>query len=164
MNVTGIIVDDFLDKPDLVRSAALQLEFTGTGQFPGLRSDRADEDYERYIKTKFEKILNLKIKEFVQDSFRFQLCTGEAETWIHSDETDWAAVLYLTPNPPVEAGTGLYRKTGEEWELVSAFGNLYNRLVLYPGRLYHKSIMPGFGNTRETGRLTQVFFFNLENE
>jgi len=164
MNVTGIIIDDFLDKPDLVRNSALQLEFNATGQFPGFRSDRADENYERYIKEKFEKILNLKIKEFVQDSFRFQICSDNVDSWVHSDETDWAGILYLTPNPPVEAGTGIYRKVGEEWELVSAFGNLYNRLVLYPGRLYHRSIMSGFGHSKETGRLTQTFFFNIEHE
>jgi hypothetical protein len=39
-------------------------------------------------------------------------------------------------------------------------GNVYNRLILYRGTLYHRSMIPGFGDSVETGRLTQVFFFD----
>ena len=39
-------------------------------------------------------------------------------------------------------------------------GNVYNRLVLYRGDLFHRSLQSGFGNSVETGRLTQVFFFD----
>ena len=161
MDINTVIVDNFLDKPDVVRSSALSLEFTGTGPFPGLRSNRVDYDYEKYIKEKIETVLNCKIKEFVQDSFRFQICFENTETWVHKDETDWAGVLYLTPDAPYEAGTGIYEEKKGEWELVTAIGNVYNRLALYNGRLFHRSILPGFGNNNETGRLTQVFFFNV---
>ena len=42
-------------------------------------------------------------------------------------------------------------------------GNVYNRLVLYRGKeLYHSSILPGFGDTLETSRLTQTFFFDVK--
>ena len=163
MKITTIIVDDFLDKPDLVRQSALSLPFEGTGSFPGFRSDKAAEDYEVYIQEKIEKILNCKITEFKQDSFRFQICTENVETWVHKDETEWAAVLYLTPNAPLEAGTGIYYDTGSSFELETGIGNVYNRLVIYRGTLLHKSILPGFGSSKETGRLTQVFFFNTED-
>ena len=44
-----------------------------------------------------------------------------------------------------------------------AVGNVYNRLVAYRGNmLYHRSIVPGFGDSVETGRLTQVFFFDVK--
>lgn len=161
MYVNTIVVDNFLDSPDIVRKSALSLEFTELGNFPGLRSDRVDYDYENYVKLKIESILNSKIKEFVQDSFRFQVCFEDAETWIHKDETDWAGVLYLTPDAPAETGTGIYEEKNGEWELVTAIGNVYNRLALYNGRLFHKSIVPGFGHNKETARLTQVFFFNV---
>ena len=45
-----------------------------------------------------------------------------------------------------------------------AVGNVYNRLVAYRGKmLYHSSIVPGFGNSLETSRLTQTFFFDIRN-
>ena len=179
MNLTTIIIDDFLDKPDLVRASALTLSFHNHGPYPGSRSDRADYDYENYIKSKIESITPLKIKKFKQDSFRFQVCYETDNTWLHYDETGWAGILYLSPNAPVNAGTGLYRHKitqkmqgpGEldvsiesDWEIVTSIGNVYNRLALYNGQLYHRSLLPGFGNTLETGRLTQVFFFEADDK
>ena len=42
-------------------------------------------------------------------------------------------------------------------------GNVYNRLVLYRGKyLNHCSIKPGFGDTLETSRLTQTFWFDVK--
>jgi len=164
MNINAIIVDNFLDKPDLVRNSVLSLPFEATGPYPGFRSDRADKDYEAYVQSKFEKILNCKIKEFVQDSFRFQLCMDNVESWVHKDETDFAAVLYLTPNAPPQSGTGIYADTGKGFELVTAIGNVYNRLAIYDGQILHRSMLSGFGTTKETGRLTQVFFFNVEKD
>jgi len=176
MNINTLIVDNFLDKPDLVRQSALSLDFYRSGSFPGLRTDRADHDYEKYIKEKLEKILNLNISGFYQDSFCFQLCLENNETWIHHDETHWAGILYLTPEAPVSAGTAIYRhiptgvfsgpaeidvKDTENWEIITAVGNLYNRLVLYKGNMFHRSLVSGFGHSKETGRLTQTFFFNL---
>lgn len=163
MIINTIIVDNFLDNPDLVRKSVLELPFEATGPYPGLRSDRADKEYEAYVKTKLETILNCKIKEFVQDSFRFQLCVENVETWVHKDETIWAAVLYLTPNAPYSAGTGIYEDGPSNYDLVTAIGNVYNRLVVYRGTLFHRSMQAGFGKDKETGRLTQVFFFNTED-
>ena len=163
MELNTIIVDNFLDNPDIVRQSVLDLEFKQSGDFPGLRTDRADKDYETYIQGKIEKILGSTIKERTQDSFRFQLRLEKDDTWIHKDQTDWAGILYLSPNAPVESGTGIFRKKQNDWELVTGIGNVYNRLALYNGRLYHRSMMPGFGNTVYNGRITQVFFFNLED-
>ena len=58
----------------------------------------------------------------------------------------------------------MYHKDDDgEWEMNIAVGNVYNRLIAYRGKsLYHRSIVPGFGNSLETSRLTQVFFFDLE--
>jgi hypothetical protein len=49
----------------------------------------------------------------------------------------------------------------DDWEEVDRFGNIYNRLVLYRGNLYHASV-DYFGTTPEDGRLFQTFFFNTE--
>ena len=68
---------------------------------------------------------------------------------------------YLTPNPPLDSGTAIYEN--EESDMNIGVGNVYNRLVAYRGKvLYHRSILPGFGNTLETSRLTQTFFFDVK--
>jgi len=165
MDVNLIITDDFLANPDHVREQVLKIPFDRTGGFPGARTEGADEEYQRYVQQKISAIMGVKIQSWKMDSFSFQLCTEEVETWVHKDQSDWAGVLYLTPNAPLDAGTGLYREDGDGgYELVTALGNVYNRLVLYRGDQFHSSMLPGFGNTPETGRLTQVFFFNASQK
>lgn len=125
-----------------------------------------------------------------QYSGSFQYTTAYDRSWIHSDyTTDWAAVCYLTPDAPLSSGTGLFRlkenglygwkdteHTEEEnrnalhnkyaqdytkWEMVDKVGNVYNRLVLYRGHLFHVSL-DYFGTNINDGRLFQVFFFNTQ--
>ena len=48
-----------------------------------------------------------------------------------------------------------------KWELVNQVSNVYNRLILFRADQWHTSQVY-FGNTMETGRLTQVFFFTTE--
>lgn len=160
MRTNTIIVDNFLDNPDIVRQSVLNIPFINLGIFPGIRSDAADEEYQKMIKSKFEKILGTDKIKFRRDRdcFRFQLCFTDSETWIHKDDTDWAGVLYLNPDADVNAGTGIF---DQNENLVTIIGNVYNRLVLYRGDLFHRSLISGFGSDVKTGRLTQVFFFDL---
>jgi len=159
MDVNTVIIDNFLLNPDMVREQAIQLEYPFTGQFPGMRSHACDDEYQKFFTTRISDILNVRIHEYVMDSFCFQLCYEGSKTWIHKDGCDWAGVLFLSPDAPLESGTGLYN---DKDELVTALGNVYNRLVLYKGNLNHSSMLAGFGNTPASGRLTQVFFFNAE--
>jgi len=164
MKKTSVVVDNFLPMPDLVREQAMQLDYPVTGEFPGVRSFACDDEYQMFIHHRFQEILGVNITEFVMDSFCFQLCYEGAETWIHKDGCDWAGVLYLSPDAPTESGTGLYLEKDGEYDLVNVIGNVYNRLVLYDGNMDHASLLAGFGDSPETGRLTQVFFFNAEAE
>ena len=166
MNVNLVVTDDFLQNPDHVREQVLQLPFERDGGFPGMRSDSADEEYRRFIQQKIESILGIKVTAWKMDSFCFQLCTEDVATWVHRDEgVDWAGVLYLTPDAPQEAGTGIFTepKPGE-FELQDAIANKYNRLILYRADSLHSSLLSGFGNSKETGRLTQVFFFDTKGD
>lgn len=156
-----IVVDNFLKDPNLIRNQVLDLDFSVTGTFPGVRTLAADQEYQSFIQKKFEKILNHKIKNWKMDSFSFQLCYEDAESWVHSDDAAWAGVLYLTPDAPLDSGTGIFRETDGEFELIDAVANVYNRLIIYRGTDLHSSLKSGFGNTPITGRLTQVFFFDL---
>lgn len=121
----------------------------------------------------------------------FQYTTAADDSWIHSDgTTTWAGVCYLTPDAPVGGGTGIFRhkETGWEfaprlangeydtdaatrtdkdardyskWDMTAMVGNVYNRLVLYRGDMFHRSL-EYFGNDKYDGRLFQTFFFNTE--
>ena len=111
----------------------------------------------------------------------FQISYASDRSWIHTDDNNnWAGVLYLTPDAPTVGGTGFYRskingsiygqndndvgpygQDKSKWDLVNEVHNIYNRLILFRSDQWHTS-MEYFGNDNETGRLTQVFFFNTE--
>ena len=176
MRTTLIITDDFYSDPDAVRAFALKQKYDVTGNFPGKRtiSFLSEE-----MKNAINEIMgaNGPVVEWGDDEYTgaFQICTALNRTWIHSDTTSkWAGVCYLTPDPPASGGTGIfrYKATGEmsggniypgqdytKWELIDRVGNLYNRLVIYRGDLYHASL-DYFGSDMEDGRLFQTFFFN----
>ena len=121
----------------------------------------------------------------------FQYTTQSDRSWVHADQTTkWAGVLYLTPDAPLSGGTGLFRHkaTGIEkapmlsngeydmsildeiymdsqdmtkWEMTNFIGNVYNRLILYRGDIFHTSL-DYFGRDKNDGRLFQTFFFNTQ--
>jgi|LauGreDrversion4_2_1035121.scaffolds.fasta_scaffold05285_6 hypothetical protein len=116
----------------------------------------------------------------------FQYTTSRDRSWIHTDKwNNWAGVLFLTPDAPLSGGTAFYRfkdgSTCEEdgkilnnkdevdrfsqdltkWEMLDRVGNVFNRLILFNANRYHMS-MDYFGDTKENGRLFQVFFFSTE--
>lgn len=122
----------------------------------------------------------------------FQYATQYDRSWIHADQHNkWAGVLYLTPNAPLSGGTGLFKHkaTGAykmprlddgsvnqelvdviyqdsqdmtKWEMTDFIGNVYNRLVIYQGDLFHTSL-DYFGTDMYNGRLFQTFFFDTKN-
>ncbi len=103
--------------------------------------------------------------------------TVEVRVRVRAYGRGWAGVLYLTPDAPLSGGTALYRhkasgdrfKVGEDhesydytkWEQVDRVGNVFNRLVLYRGDMFHASL-DYFGSTYEDARLIQTFFFTTE--
>ena len=48
-----------------------------------------------------------------------------------------------------------------KWDMVDRIGNMYNRLIIYRGDLFHVSL-DYFGKDLQTGRLFQTFFFSTE--
>ncbi len=164
-----IVIDNFLDDPDRIRFHALGLDFDRVQpSVPGVRSMRLGGDLQREVEDKLKIAFGCKeiVWDMTQDTLCFQSCMEGTETWVHRDsqgekQGEWAAVLYLTPNPPLDSGTAIYEN--EESDMNIGVGNVYNRLVAYRGKvLYHRSILPGFGNTLETSRLTQTFFFDVK--
>lgn len=118
----------------------------------------------------------------------FQICKEtDGDSWVHQDnDVDVAALIYLTPDAPTTSGTTLYRCNDlAAWQKlniddmmkinriekkslyetlftpIDSFGNLFNRLIVYPGTVFHKS-NDYFGKTNHDGRLTQVIFIKFE--
>ena len=152
-----------------MRFHALNLDFDRVQPtVPGVRSMRLGGALQTEVEDKLKIAFGCKeiIWDMTQDTLCFQSCMEGTETWIHKDsqgedQGEWAAVLYLTPNPVLDSGTGVYESPDHDMNI--AVGNVYNRLVAYRGKmLYHRSIVPGFGNTLETSRLTQTFFFDVK--
>jgi len=181
------IVDNFYQDPDSVRNYALSQTFHVSGNYPGMRTDVCSNEggYIDNIKLSLEKIIGKSIRYFPLDKYNtsFQYTTEDSKTWIHHDEMSFAAVVYLTPDAPLDSGTAIYRHkpTGimkhspeeiidfnnfehmeEDWEIVAEAKNIYNRLVIYDSMYYHRSVVPGFGKDQFDGRLFQVFFFDVE--
>ena len=198
MRTSIIVIDDFYCNPDEVRAGVLKADFPVTGNYPGKRT---------------KPWLNDGLRQVIQDAVKvpitywptgeheyngsFQIATGkDQQTWLHIDPTNWAGVLYMTPDAPPSAGTAVYRhiETGleklpteedakrlgydsrdeleeklhsecrmmEKWEETDRIANKYNRLILFRGERWHRSVGEYFGDSLETGRLFQLFFFNTE--
>ena len=192
MRVNSLIIDDFYSNPEEVREFALQQEVKVRGNYPGMRTEPfASDELKQTIQDIIKPFAGEITKWETEYTGCFQYTVADDRSWIHTDSyTDWAGVLYLTPDAPLTAGTGLFRhkQTGEsvwrhqdhtpeearlaphfnqgrditKWDMVDRFGNVFNRLVMYRGDLFHVSL-DYFGESLEDGRLFQVFFFNTEN-
>ena len=179
MQVETLVVDNFYDDPTAIRNYALSLPFDVEGQyFPGYRTQPYLNDE---AKTKLANLLRPISGEVTswnndRSTGAFQVASEGNNGWVHYDvDCDWAAVCYLTPNPPVDSGTSMYRHkeyldrymlntmydpyNKDIWEEVDRIGNVFNRLVLYRSNLFHKST-GYFGKTFNDSRLFQVFFIN----
>ncbi len=193
MKTNLIIVDDFYNNVDETREWILKQPFNVTGNYPGQRT--APVHHWADLKSSIQGIVEKaggKITKWDYDyTTAFQYTTEKDSSWIHADQTtNWAGVLYLTPDAPANGGTGLFRhkETGWEtaprlkngnydqkgldkvnadarnydaWEMTAMTAPIYNRLVLYRGDMFHTSL-EYFGKDKYDGRLFQTFFFDTE--
>lgn len=175
-----MIIDNFFKDPDAVRKFALSQEYPVSGNYPGRRTKSfATED----MKAFFSQVTGKTIRYWPEGyNGSFQYATKDMSSWIHRDLTDYGAVLYLTPDAPINTGTTFYRhkrlgleecsdpelssqldndsRNYDAWDIADQVGNKYNRLIIFNGRRSHTSTAY-FGDSLETGRLFQVFFFDV---
>lgn len=187
-----IVVDDFYKDPYLVRKYGIDyVECVQSGYHKGKRAT------ERFIldgtKEAFEKIIGREITNWGGDEYpngTFQYCTSQDPLVYHVDTQSYAAMVYLTPNAPLESGTSFYRskvtnlrvldnvneeiynKTfrgisdemnfydSTQFELVDTIGNVFNRLVLFNAKMIHAA-SKYFGDTKENSRFFHIFFFDV---
>lgn len=197
------VIDNFYENPDAIRKFALKQKYTFCHErpdydyvYPGSRTkDLFDLDVKLHeqICKKLVSIFHNSEHDYMRwaISTSFQSVTKEyGEGVLHTDtNTVFAAVLYLTPNAPLDSGTTLYKRgktfdaakydkalkdndakfrTGEKvmstdyhsmFDEIVRVNNVYNTLILYEGDMYH-SANKFFGDSLETSRLSQVFFIN----
>ena len=188
-----MIIDNFYTNALATRKFILTQEFKVRGNYPGQRTvshanQHLKEMIQGYIQHFAGKITKWPMAEGDSSIYNgaYQFTTSRDRTWIHNDGwNNWAGVLYMTPNAPVNSGTGIFRfkdgtRTVDEaeargnkeildansqdytkWELVDKVGNVFNRLVLFNSKQYHASL-DYFGTNKNNGRLFQVFFFSTE--
>lgn len=179
-----MVVDNFYSNPEEVRNFALTLTYSEHDYHPGKRTltfanEMHKQHFQHVLQHVAGKIIYFPTLENPIDGVQngaFQYTTASDRSWIHKDSynTNWAGIIYLTPNAPVSAGTGIfelidgdyanvskYCRDITKWKLVNNIGNVYNRLFLFRSDQYHMS-MDYFGSTMEDGRLFQVFFFSTE--
>ena len=170
MRVESLSISDFYSNVDSVREFALQQEFGVRGNYPGQRTvPFINDSIKNVIQNSIRPFAGNVTWWGGEYTGAYQYTTSKDRSWIHSDATtDWAGVCYLTPDAPLSAGTGLFRlkenglrawryadHTDEEnkerihnkysqdytkWEMVDRIGNVYNRLILYRGDLFHVSL------------------------
>lgn len=135
----------------------------------------------------FEKLLGIKTddSEWAGDGGThgcYQWSPAETGQVVHCDATDWAGIIFLSPDAPPRTGTWLmkHKETGKkmrqegledvfignqaQWdthpfEKIDDIANVYNRLILWNGRHLHTA-GSYFGESIDNSRLYQVFFFN----
>lgn len=159
-----IIIDNYFKYPNTIRDHALNnVEYKekepGDG-WEGYRSAMLSkyDDLEREVVFKIEDTLQSQLNIELQKLKVYFHCSPitvmediddfHTMKW-HDDFSDYAGVIYLTPNPPKNTGTCF--KNGDCVE------NIYNRFLCYPGKVIHAPDNL-FGDDLQSTRLTITFF------
>ena len=194
------VVDNFYENPDEIRKFALSQKYEYCHQikdisytFPGSRTKDLSIIHPELFSKCCHKITSL-FHNFEHDVLRwqfttcFQSVTKDYERGVihHDNNTVFAAVLYLTPEPSKNSGTSLYKAgksfdqtkyeaslnanderfrknqavdTGyhQMFDEIVTVHNTYNSIIVYEGH-HHHSANEFFGDTLENSRLAQVFF------
>jgi hypothetical protein len=201
------IVDDFYENPNEVRDFALGLKYyspkeldVSEGIFPGKRTKELGTIDINFFQYSTNKLLNVFHDVRAQNiswkiSNKFQIIDKSFQSdWIHSDVgCVFAAIVYLTPNAPLDAGTSIHKKNSnfnhelyeqlnndkfnfyrgqeeDKREIINSMftetvrvNNVFNRLLVYEADQFHGG-NNFFGTTDFDSRLTQVFFIsNIES-
>lgn len=182
-----IVVDDFLDSPDYVRSIGVYADFSDVvGPVDGVAYKRVAPYRLNEVVEKLSYVLGREIDLFGM-AFRLNYAGELPNNEIHAD-LGWgkyAAVIYLAEPPEgTESGTAFWKHhTGHErvqagqldvlrdveadwhdvskWEQTKFVSAKYNSAIIYKSELFHSRWpFEAFGNSPEDGRLIVVVFFS----
>ena len=179
-----VIIDDFYAQPDDIRKLALSKSYNEPpADTPRLAVTAVCNEHETMamgdlLKPHIPQIKNNNVVG-INVLFRYTLANAQKKVFCHVDGCSYAGLLYLSKPEDCAGGTTIYRHktTGDEiydkahkqlydfkdaaqWEIISEVEMVYNRLVMYPGQLFHAITPVFFGDSIDNARLTQnVFIF-----
>ncbi len=179
--------DDFYPDPHAIRARALQLiyddppsQLNPQARGPIARFTATDEQSRTETIAKVAPLLPAPIK-LIQMQYRYCHSGTVKKQICHADGTDYAGIVYLTLPEHCQGGTWFYRhrpsghirldraanftydfSNPADWELTYEAVMQFNRMLLYPGDLFHAIGTPYFGDSAANGRLTQTFFIMLK--
>lgn len=106
---TTFVIDDFYENPDAVRNFALSQEYYNRSNVPGKRTNRFYiEEVDKYLKKFTKYYTGNEYNGHIMSGFQYN--TSKDQSWYHIDGTSgYAAIIYLTPDAPHTAGTGLFK-------------------------------------------------------
>ena len=115
MSYRAIIIDNFYADPDAVRELASNCPYVPKGQLS--QNFAGEESMEAYFTSalvkKLEQAVNSRIIVDPQRNafgrFRLAKSADKRRTKVHSDNTDWTAVVYLTPDDSCQGGTQFFK-------------------------------------------------------
>lgn len=159
-----IVINNFLDNPDVIREDALELGYTkalpnspGWKGFRCLYTSMVGEEVCELVRNKLNE-LDPKFNNAILRCYFHYTLNEDMTNTVHTDGIfDYAGVLYLTPNPPPNSGTVFYNDNNEQIDYVE---NVYNRLTIYPSNILH-SIKESFGDDISNGRLVYTVFLKV---
>jgi hypothetical protein len=179
---TLVIKDDFYTNPDEVRELALGKTYAeppaGTPQLAVTAICNEVESRAMYERlAPFLPTVEGNPVVGVNILFRYTLANAQKKIFCHVDGCSGAGIVYLSKPENCAGGTTIYRHktTGDEifnkrnrhlydfrdpeqWEVIEEVEMVYNRLVMYPGQLFHAITPVFFGDRIENARLTQNVF------
>ncbi len=179
-----VIKDDFYAQPDDIRKLALSKSYneppadTPRLAVTAVCNERETMAMGDLLKPYIPQIKNNNVVG-INVLFRYTLANAQKKVFCHVDGCSYAGLLYLSKPEDCAGGTTIYRHkaTGDEiydkahkqlydfkdaaqWEIISEVEMVYNRLVMYPGQLFHAITPVFFGDSIDNARLTQnVFIF-----
>lgn len=178
-NLSNIyIVDNFYEDPDNVRKTAIEtFEYNEINNVTKNMSS---------FKEHIEKIIGANLDNFQKydDNGQFKFSTAGDKIEFMTKSHTYNAIIFLTPNAPINTGITLYKslhtnkqtvdenendivfKNGNldstEFVPIDIIGNVYNRIVIFNASQIH-AITNHFGKDIHTGRLVQVFSFDIQS-
>jgi hypothetical protein len=160
------LIDDFFEDVYDIRKYALSLtynkSFNDWGS-NGFRVQITDDKILNFIKLKLieidETFNNLKLR--VHFHYSLDETKNEIKDFnknrLHKDGSEWAGVIYLTPNPKKNSGTTLHNDYGE---MIHNIENKFNRFIFYKGSTLH-GVLDTFGDSLDNSRLTITIFGDI---
>jgi hypothetical protein len=189
-----IVVDNFYNDPDIIREYAINnMNYANSDYHKGKRTQ--DRFIVNETKERFEKIIGRRITNWNHPNYAngvFQFTTAQDPIVYHVDTQTYAAMVFLTPNAPIETGTAFYKSkftgatifdgTHDQEEFNKTFKGLNANLNFYDStqyelmdevaNVYNRLVLFNakrihaatkyFGDEISNARFFQLFFFDVE--